>query len=104
MEQDLYEIEVSSKKIEKTENHDEFYSYRGYTKEGWLDLRFTKQCQEKLTEEQKTILQKRNFKIKLNYEDFNVNSKGKFDIIYITGIVSAEEIAYKSKKDKYFSK
>ena len=102
--EELFEIEVSSKKIEKTENHDEFYSYRGYTKEGWLDLRFTKSCVENLTEEQKTILQKRNFKVYVNYEDFNVNTKGKFDIIYITGIVKLEEISYKSKKDKYFGK
>lgn len=108
MEEDLreniIEIEVSSKKIEKTEKHDEFYAYRGLTNNGWLDLRFTKACVEKLDEETKKVLKEKNFKVQVLDENLNINSRGKFDIIYITEILSAEKISYTSKKEKYFSK
>ena len=97
----MKEVEVSSKEIKKEDN-ETFIAYRGYTKKGWLDLRFTKKCQENLTDELKQKITLRNFKIFVKDEDLNINKKGRFDVIYVNSVEKIEEITFEKHLEDYF--
>ena len=97
----MKEFEVSSKEITKVDGT-KFLAYRGYTKKGWLDLRFTKKCQDSLSEELKQKLALRNFKLTVDENDVNISKKGKFDIIYVNGVSKVEEITFDKKLEDYF--
>ena len=97
----MKEFEVSSKEITK-ENGEKFLAYRGYTKKGWLDLRFTKKCQESLTKELKQKIELRNFKVFVNDDDVNISKKGKFDVIYVNKVEKIEEITFEKHLEDYF--
>lgn len=97
----MKEFDVSSKEITKADGTT-FLAYRGYTKKGWLDLRFTKKAQEELTEELKQKIALRNFKLSVKEEDVNISKKGRFDIIYINHVEKIEEITFEKHLDDYF--
>lgn len=97
----MKEFEVCSKEITKSDGTT-FISYRGSTKKGWLDLRFTKKCQESLTDELKKLIECRNFKLFVNEDDVNISRKGKFEIIFVNSIQKIEEITYEKHLDEYF--
>ena len=95
-EKKLKIIEVSSKEITK-EDGEKFFAYRGYTKKGWLDLRFTKSCLEELTEELKQKITLRNFKLTVDEQNLNISKKQRFDVIYISKVEDIQEINYDKK-------
>lgn len=97
----MKEIEVSSKEITK-EDGEKFFAYRGYTKKGWLDLRFTKDCQSKLSTQLKEQIKLRNFKLFVEDDNVNISKKGKFDIIYVTKVEKIEEITFEKHLEDYF--
>lgn len=97
----MKEFDVSSKEITK-EDGTTFLAYRGYTKKGWLDLRFTKKAQESLTEELKQQIQLRNFRVFVEDENVNISKKGRFDVIYVSKVEKIEEITFEKHLEDYF--
>lgn len=97
------EFEVRSQLRENSEG-EEFLAYQVKTKFGWISLFFPKKELEKFTEEIKTILKCKNFKIVVADNDlaWNIKVRNGFDVMYVSEILSAEELNYPSKKEKYF--
>lgn len=99
--ENLKEIEVSSKEITK-ENGEKFVAYRGLTKRGWLDLRFTKACMESLSDELKQKIVLRNFKLIVEEENLNISKKQRFDVIYVSKVKDIQEILFEKHLSDYF--
>lgn len=97
------EFEVRSQK-RKNSKDEEFLAYQVKTKLGWISLFFPKEKLEQFSDEIKTILQKKNFKIIVpdSDETWNIKNRNGFDVMYVSEILSAEELNYPSRKEKYF--
>lgn len=96
MEEKLIKVEVRVKKIDyvdKDGNDSNFLSYKGFTKKGWYDLKFTKEC--------KNLPQRYCF-IYVKQENLNINFNGRFPVIWVSGIEKTEEIQKNLKTEDYF--
>lgn len=97
------EFEVRSQSRKNAEE-EEFLAYQVKTNTCWLTLIFPQESAEKFSEDVKTILKERNFKIVVpdNDTSWNIGKKHGFDVVYVNEIISAEKLEYKSRKEKYF--
>lgn len=88
----MIKIELRTKTI-KTKDGTEFIAFKGFTKKGWTDLRFTKEVSNP---------PKTNSIIFVKEENLNVNQKGRFPVIWVRAIEKIEEIKYEQKVEDYF--
>lgn len=94
-EKNLIKIEVSVKELEKKETKEKFLVYKGLTKKGWYDLKFTKDVKEEL----------RPTKYSYIYVDksaVNINRTQRFPVIWISAIEKFEEVEFTRKTEDYF--
>lgn len=97
------EFEIRSQ-LRKNSKDEEFLAYQVKTNTCWLTLIFPQEASEKFSENVKTILKERNFKIVVPDNDvsWNIGKRNGFDVVYVNEIISAEKLEYTSRKDKYF--
>lgn len=91
----MLKIEVSVKTVRFAgeEKEESFLAYKGFTKKGWIDLKFTKEVKEVPT---------RNGFIYVESENVNVNRTGRFPVIWVKKIEKFEEITFTQKIEDYF--
>lgn len=92
----MLKIEVSVKTIKFAgeKGEESFLAYKAFTKRGWTDLKFTKDC--------KNIPTKNSF-IFVEKENVNVNRTGRFPVIWVKDIDHCEEIKFEQKVEDYFA-
>lgn len=88
------EISVKTVKFAGENGEESFLAYKGFTKKGWVDLRFTKEVENVPT---------KNGYIYVENENCNVNKTGRFPIIWVKKIEKFEEITFTQKLEDYFA-
>ena len=93
----MLKIEVSVKTVKYAgeEKEESFLAYRGFTKKGWIELKFTKDVDNAPT---------KNGYIYVEKENLNVNRTGRFPVIWVKKIEKFEEITFAQKIEDYFDK
>lgn len=94
--ENLIKVELRVKKIDyldKEGNDSSFLSFKGFTKKGWYDLKFTKEVKETPT---------KYCYIFVKQENLNINFNGRFPVIWVSAIEKIEEISSKLKTEDYF--
>lgn len=90
----LIEIRVKEIKAKNEEGEEySFLAYQGFTKRGWIELKFRKECENVPT---------KNSYIEVLEENLNINRKNRFPVIWVSKIESVEEITYTNHIDDYF--
>lgn len=87
------EISVKTVRVPGEEKEETFLAYKGFTKKGWIDLKFTKEVKDAPT---------KNGFISVLEENCNVNRTGRFPVIWVKKIEKFEEITFKQKLEDYF--
>ena len=92
----MLKIEISVKTVRYAgeEKEESFLAYKGFTKKGWIDLKFTKDVENVPT---------KNGFIYVENENVNVNRTGRFPVIWVKKIEKFEEITFTQKIEDYFS-
>lgn len=96
MEEKIIKVEIRTKKIDfvdKDGNDAPFLTYKGFTKKGWYDVKFRKEC--------KNIPEKSCF-IFVKQENLNINFNGRFPVIWILDIERIEDYTSTLKTEDYF--
>ena len=88
----MIKIETKCRKI-KLEDGTEFFSYKAFTKKGWTNLKFTKDCENVPVEPSFIYVEK---------EDVNVSYKEKYPVVWVRKIVKVERIDFEQKVADYF--
>lgn len=90
--EELMKIEVSVRTITK-EDGETFLAFKGLTKKGWLDLKFTREVKDTPT----------NYGfIYVKPENVNVNTKSRFPVIWIKAVEKIEIVDFNRKVEDYF--
>lgn len=87
------EISVRTVKFAGEEKEESFLAYKGFTKKGWIDLKFTKDVKD---------VPERNGYIYVEKENVNVNRTGRFPVIWVKKFEKFEEITFTQKTADYF--
>ena len=95
MEEKLLEIEIDVQERTNHETGEKFLSYRGLSKKGYIDLRFTREVDEKLKPTHSCIIVVAETKI-------NVNRKSKFPVAWVSEIKELKEFEFKQNTSEYF--
>ena len=85
-------IEIRTKEI-TTKDGTKFIAYKGFTKKGWTDLKFTKEVENAPT---------KCGVIEVDVKDVNVNQKGRFPVIWVKKVLSFEETKFEQNVADYF--
>lgn len=86
-------VEILAKEITKKDG-ETFTAFKAFTKQGKIDLRFTKTCE---------LVPTNSCFIHVLEENMNVNEKGRYPILYVTKVESIEEYPESNSKiEKYF--
>lgn len=93
MEKDLIKIEIVAKEIHKKDSSETFIAYKGYTKKGWYDLKFVRDCKNIPT---------KTGTISVLRENVNVNRTSKFPVIWVKNVEDFEEYKTETKVADYF--
>ena len=93
-EQKEIRIDVIVRKLERKDGSGSFLTYKGFTKRGKLDLKFTKEVKDVPT---------KNGYIYVESENVNVNRTGRFPVIWVKKIEKFEEINFTQKIEDYFA-
>ena len=88
------EISVKTVRFAGEEKEESFLAYKGFTKKGWIDLKFTKEVKDVPT---------KNGYIYVESENVNVNRTGRFPVIWVKKIEKFEEINFTQKIEDYFA-
>lgn len=86
-------IDVIVKTIDKKDGSGSFLAYKGFTKRGKLELKFTKEC-ENVPQEKCTIY--------VLPENVNINTQCRFPVIWVKKIERIEELQFSNKVSEYF--
>ena len=86
-------IDVIVRKLERKDGTGSFLTYKGFTKRGKLDLKFTKEC-ENIPTEKCTIY--------CLPENVNVNTQARFPVIWVKKIERIAELEFSNKVADYF--
>ena len=89
------EISVKTVRFAGEEKEESFLAYKGFTKKGWIDLKFTKDVKEVPT---------KNGYIYVESDNVNVNRTGRFPVIWVKKVEKFEEINFAQKIEDYFDK
>ena len=90
---ELLEIEIDCTERVNKETGDKFLSYRALSKKGYIDLRFTKDVENKPTHACKIIVAS---------DKINVNRKSKFPVAWVSEIKEIKEFEFKQNTSEYF--
>lgn len=85
-------IDLRAKMIIKKDNTT-FFAYKGLTKKGWFDLKFTKEVKEIPT---------KSCVIYVDDEHANINFNGAFPVIWVSQVLKIEEYQNKLNTSDYF--
>lgn len=85
-------LEIRAKNYTKKDGST-FIGYKGFTKKGWYDLKFTKEVKE---------LPTKSCIIFVPQEKLNINFNGKFPVIWVSEILRTEEYANNLNVSDYF--
>ena len=88
------EISVKTVRFAGEEKEESFLAYKGFTKKGWIDLKFTKEVKDVPT---------KNGYIYVESENVNVNRTGRFPVIWVKKVEKFEEINFTQKIEDYFA-
>lgn len=88
------EISVKTVRFAGEEKEESFLAYKGFTKKGWIDLKFTKDVKDVPT---------KNGFIYVESENVNVNRTGRFPVIWVKKVEKFEEITFTQKIEDYFA-
>ena len=92
-EQKEIRIDVIVRQLERKDGTGSFLTYKGFTKRGKLDLKFTKEC-ENIPTEKCTIY--------CLPENVNVNTQARFPVIWVKKIERIVELEFSNKVADYF--
>ena len=88
------EISVKTVRFAGEEKEESFLAYKGFTKKGWIDLKFTIVVKD---------VPSKNGYIYVESENVNVNRTGRFPVIWVKKIEKFEEINFTQKIEDYFA-
>ena len=91
--EELLEIEIDCSERVNKETGDKFLSYRALSKKGYIDLRFTKDVENRPTHACKIVVAK---------DKINVNRKSKFPVAWVSEIKEVKEFEFKQNTSEYF--
>lgn len=89
----MLEIEIDVQERTNHETGEKFLSYRGLSKKGYIDLRFTKEVENKPTHACKIIVPETKI---------NVNRKSKFPVAWVSEIKEIKDFEFKQNTSEYF--
>ena len=92
--------------LRKNKDGEEFLAYQVKTRLGWISLLFPQEAFEKFSDEIKEMLKQKFVEIEVPDTDlaWNIKNRNGFDVMYISEIISATELNFLTKKEKYFGK
>lgn len=90
----MKKIKVYVSKRQNHETNEEFKVYKALTKQGKIDLRFTKDVAEETKPDHTCFLN-------VLEENVNINQKFEYPVMWISKIESLEEIEFKQNIDDY---
>ena len=104
METRKFEIRSRLRQREENGKKVDFLAYQVKTRLGWISLIFPQEAFEKFSDEIKELLKQKFVEIEVPDTDsaWNIASRNGFDTMYISEIISAKELNYLTKKEKYF--
>ena len=89
----MREIEIDCTERINKETGEKFLSYRALSKKGYIDLRFTKDVENKPTHACKIIVED---------DKVNVNRKSKFPVCWVSAIKEIKEFEFTQNVADYF--
>ena len=95
MDEKLLEIEIDVQERTNHETGEKFLSFRGLSKKGYIDLRFTREVEDKMKPTHSCIIIVPETKI-------NVNRKSKFPVAWVSEVREIKEFEFKQNTSEYF--